>query len=576
MAAPIRVYERPPVRLHLETVTPDGLHTRIGEDDPNPIYAPSALTFTTEMPGGFGHAQWTLERNPKLSYPDLKELSRVAILGVGGSVAWEGRIEKLPATGAYQSQVTPEAFGYSAALEDDAGAREIFVDRDLTHWEGASIARKIQTLGEALDEEDAAVGAGSVKEPSSTASPALVTQMTGPWAREHIAEGWYNAAGIPIASLYYAWTRGETITATGGNWVWHAFLAETEKAEGNTSTGNLQAAGPGSGTLASTTAKQVFALVQLANTAAGGENGKVYPVLWTVLAVYGRHGLELHGTNSQTEAKGVLASDAVAYAVGKWASEIGYTTGSEGTIRTSTFIVPQLAFPEPTTVAEMIKQATRFELPDWAVWEGPTFWMYPRPERDGMRAAGEKWRRWKARVGPSQLQEAGPQISRIVNGVVVQYTDVAGKTRYVGPPGFSGPEPGAESSLLEDTNPENPCNETGIKKWAKLTMGTCTQEGAKQVGAIFLREQRQLEQSGQAALVGYVEDEAGNWWPAWAVRAGDQISFTDAANPGWRNIVSTSYDDNTNTNTIQLEVPPETMNALLERLAVSVSGFGED
>lgn len=554
------VRQRPPIDLSVLVTTPRNSRTRWGWDDPDPQRVPTNMTFATAMPGGFTQCSLTLERLPDLIYPDDASLSMMTVLGVGGQVAWQGRIEKLPDTAGFEAQESPEAVGYQAALEDDNSVREIYVDAELSKWEPPSVARKIALLtADARDQEDATVGAGAPS-PTEADAPAVITMITGAWSRARDSEAWYDSQGIPIGLLYYAWKQG--LSWEDANWVWAAYLQEGEVSGGETTTGNLRAAGPGTGTLDATTVSQVYANVQLIYGVAAGADGVQYPVYWPVLAVYGRHGLTLYGTNSQTEWKGVLASDVVAHGLRTWASEIAFSTGPGGTIVPSSFVIPQLAFSEPTTLSELIKQATRFELPDWAVWEGPTFYMNPR---------GERGRTWRARVGPSQLQETGPQISRLWNGVVVQYTDVTGKSRMVGPPGFRGGVAATEDAGLLDSDPENPLNELGIRKWALLKMGTSTVEGAKQVGRIFLREQLTLELSGQASLVGYVEDESGILWPAWMVRGGDTISFIDASIPGPRRVVSTSYDDSTKINTLQLDQPPETMQALLERLAVSIS-----
>jgi hypothetical protein len=277
--------------------------------------------------------------------------------------------------------------------------------------------------------------------------------------------------------------------------------------------------------------------------------------------VYGNHGLPLRG---EFNPQGFYASDIAVHAVGKWAPKIAI-----GRITQTSFLIKQMAFLEPTTAAEIIKQATRFELPDWAVWEGPAFYMNPR---------GERGNKWKARIGPAQLQETGPQISRLWNGVVVQYTDAAGNARTVGPPGFAGGSTETEDTLLQDSSAENPLNnskgEAIVRKWALLTMGTSSREGAKKVGRIFLAESRQLDRSGQATLTGHVEDRNGTWWPAWMVRAGDEISFVDAAEPAYRRIVSTSYNDGGKQNQLQLEQPPDSLQALLERLSVALVPLG--
>ena len=120
----------------------------------------------------------------------------------------------------------------------------------------------------------------------------------------------------------------------------------------------------------------------------------------------------------------------------------------------------------------------------------------------------------------------------------------------------------------------NPVNELGIRKWATLQMSTGAPASAIQAGRTFLQYQKVLNTSGQASLVGHVLDMSGNWWPAYMVRAGDQISFIDAGDFSFRRIVSTSYDDSSRTNSIQLDSPPDGMQATLERFAATMTQGG--
>jgi hypothetical protein len=151
--------------------------------------------------------------------------------------------------------------------------------------------------------------------------------------------------------------------------------------------------------------------------------------------------------------------------------------------------------------------------------------------------------------------------------VVVSFTDVSGVTRTVGPPGGAVE---TEDSTLTDSDPENPLNKLGIKKWAHLSMGTSTIEGATAVGRIFLQEQKQLDSAGEAQFVGHVMDDKGVYWPAWMVRAGDQIAFVDSRDSRYRRVIKTSYDDSTRTCSVNLDQPVEALPELLERLAVSI------
>lgn len=557
----IALRQLPSTRLTTTVRTPGGYCARWGSDDPDPANVPKAVVFSTIMPGGHEKLTLSLQRDPRLTYPDLVIGSKVTVEGPGGAVAWQGRIEKLPDTGGYQSEITVEAEGYQNALEDDSSAREIYVDRELSKWEGLTVSEKISLLSGSplvtgLDATVGSMGTGD-------SLPALITALTSPWSTWTRCVGRYEPKGLKVGAFLLACqlqaaNKIGDKELTEGGWEIDAFghtgvslVERLEKEAGKTTEIILgESGGPA---------------VLLQRSSMTASNGVEYPVYWTVLAVYGMHGLTRHGELTSTEAPGLYASDIVAHAIAKWAPEIGFSTGTEGTIEPSSFVIPQLAFLDPTTVAEIVKQATRYELQDWAVWEGPTFYMNKR---------GARAKRLRARTGPAQLQETGGQINRLWNGVIVEWTDVSGKTRTVGPLGYAGAEPNSASELLEDKNPENPLNEMGIKKWALLKMGTTTQEGAKQVGARFLEEQKRIERSGQAALVGHVEDEAGTMWPAWTVRGGDEISFVDASDPSYRRIVSTSYDDPTKTNTLQLETPPDLMTALLERLSASIVDSG--
>lgn len=555
----ILIREKPPTRLSVNIETPSGFHARWGADDPRPTYQPQGLTFGTAMPGGFSTGACTLERDPRKTYPDIEELSKFTVAGVGGQTAWEGRIEELPDVGGNQSQLSPQCSGFQSHLKDYDGAREIFLDCALSDWQGASVQRQLTLLGYPVDETDA-----SNSPDQSTGQPALVTQITGPWSRQSVSEGWYDAKGIPIGTLYWAWKRSGSIDSSDANWTWTPFLCTDDVGTADDTPGSQRGAGPSTGSMSASAANRTWAMVQLSYAVAAGGNGVNYGVYWTYLGVVGRHGCPIQGVLGDTGGLGILASDAIAYGLGKWAPKIGFTTGSSGTIQPTTFAIPQLVFSDPTDLATMIAQMVQYELSDWAVWEGPTFYLNPRGE-------SPKTRTWRSRVRPAQLQEAGPSTTRLYNGCIVQFTDVTGIMRVVGPPGSGAPV--TDASLL-DSDPLNPCNQAGIDRWIRLQMGTTTPAAAIQVGARYLQEHKLLDTSGQASLTGHVQDDHGVWWPAWMVRAGDTISFVDASDPSPRRIVSTNYTHQQRTNAVQLDQPPQTVEALLQRLSAAVEPVG--
>jgi hypothetical protein len=154
---------------------------------------------------------------------------------------------------------------------------------------------------------------------------------------------------------------------------------------------------------------------------------------------------------------------------------------------------------------------------------------------------------------------------------VVQYNDVDGTAKTVGPP-RSGST--VETSVLKDSDPQNPANRLGIIRRTKLTMGTSTAAAATEVGRRFLEEQKLLDRSGRARIVGHVTDDHGVMHPYWHIRAGDLISFVDASDTSYRRIVKVDHDASARTASLDLDAPPEGMDALLERLGVSIVSLG--
>lgn len=551
------VRERPPLRLCVSVRTPDGPSYRWGADNPRAANKPQGLTFSTAMPGGFDQCSCTLERDPRLSYPDLVELSDVQVLGPGGEVVWEGRLEEFPDTAGDQAQVSPQCVGYQAHLDDDNSASEIYVDQQLSKWGDPSLSRQIALL---LAGYGFASGQSAADPTSGT--PALVQTLSDSWAATlPINESWYDAgAGNLIAKVYYSLLLQE---AAIGAWTEGVALSSDANASTTENTANLHPSAPVAAYFTPTTPYR-FAFIQHYNgTPNIGAQGANYIALWEQLALYGDHGLPLYGPDPQ----GVLASDVIAHAVGRWAPKIRFTVGPGGTIQPSGFVLDQLAFT-PTTASAIVKQAAQYELLDWAVWErtagtdGPTMYVNER---------GARGKVWRARVGPAQLQESGPQVSRIWNGVIVTFTAIDGTTQTAGPPGSGATY---TDPSLADPDPQNPANEAGITRWAPLPLGTSTPTGAIQAGAVFLRAQKEVATAGQAAIVGHVQDSSGVWFPYHAVRGGDSVVFTDAHDTSPRRVVSTGSDDSTKTNTVQLDQPPDTTTALLERMSESIGPLG--
>lgn len=552
------VRELPPLWHDIEVVTPRDRRYRWATDEPRPENVPSGLRHSSTMPGGFEMLDVVLPRNPDRDYDDLGRFATIVVRDAGGEIVSETRLERAPRTSGDRMAVAPQAVGWQAHLDDDKSASMVWVCRMLSRWGASSAQRLIGLLSS---------GFGTPHPPTlhpneATGVPSLVTGIRGAWtnATRPISEAVYDAGPRNrIGRFYYAWRRGGYIDHGDANWTWRVGTADGDDFSGVTLGSNLRAAGPGSGTFTPTTPQRYAFLQLFYGAVAGGGDNADYIIIWSDLAVFGDHGLTARGSEPD---HGLYASDIVGYAVTRWAPLLSTHYAGAPTITPSSFIIPHLAHYDPTTVGQMIRDATRFELLDWAVWEHKTFWMHPR---------GARGRRWRARVASSGLEETGPQAERVWNSIIVSYRDVDGSTRTVGPPG-SGAD--TESASLVDVDPENPATLAGIRRRELLQAGTMTAAGATEIGVRFLEQTKLLDRSGRARLVGHVEDDHGVLHPYTHVRAGDTISFIDANDTSPRRIVRAEHDHDQRAVTVDLDAPPDGLQAILERLGVVLVPLG--
>lgn len=550
---PIFLRETPPQRLSVNAYTPSGSVYRWAEDEKDAANVPSGLSFSSTIPGGFEQLSCTLPRKPGIDYPDLERLTTLVVSGPG-STRWEGRLERAPRTSGDQMSVTPNAVGWQAHLEDDKSARMIYIDRDLGSWQTMSRAHRSAFIAASITPND-----GQVDSDPTSGTPAISLSIPGNASTtRQAAEMLYDAGvGQSISKIAYEFVRGANVTSS-----YTAIVStdDTDDFSADNPTSNLAASASSTSSLAGRAGDR-FGLLQLVTPSGdGGTDGLLHDVTFRNMAVFGNHGLTVR-TSSGFD--GFYASDVVAHAVRTWAPLLNLTTGATGTVTDSSFVIPQLAFKDPTTAAGIISSANRYHLRDWAVWEDKTFYYHDR---------GARGNSWRARIAPSQLSETGPQVDRLYNGVVVRFQDVDGTSKTVGPPG-SGCD--TTSDLLEDDSSDNPVNELGIKRWAQLDIGgVAVPAAAAEAGWRFLYYANQFDTSGQAQLVGVVEDDKGILHAASEVLAGDTISFVDAADTSARRITKTSYDHASRTCTIDLDAPPDGLDALLQRWQVTLNPLG--
>lgn len=548
-------------RLALSVTLADGSVVRWGGDEPDAERVPGDLEFGTSLPGGYKDLRCSLLR--RLAGAE-RLFNRVRVYGSGNRTAWDGRLAQFPRD---DLAVNPGAVGWAAHMRDDPSVREIYVDGDLSNWTGPTLQRRLNLIGSYTASDPRVVG------DPQTAQPSLALSHVGGWtATSKMApEALYVSGMIPLGSLYWAWKRNGNVDNANTNWSWQAGLLGDPDAGTGDLGGNQRAAGPGTQTVTATTATRYWGYLGL-SFAIGpiAADNTEYAIYVTCAAAYGTHGLTKQGVADATHAQGFYGHDLIQNLVSRWAPMLTATIGAGGIEENRSFIVPQAAFPDATTVESAVLLINGYFQAEWGVYDDLLFfWRQPDPSRLVWRVRKDSG---------AHVSMEGETGEAQFNGVLVSFTDVNGQKRSVGPPAAYW-EGGvarcdATNATLVDASPLNAVNMAGIpRRWGVLNLTeTTTDDGAVQLGTVWLAEHALPQRRGSIVVSGLVEHPTEGPVPVWRVRAGDGVVVTDMPGDEPRRIIETRYVRGDDAISCTVGNTDFKMDAIMERMGAQLIG----
>lgn len=486
-------------------------------------------------PGGFEMCQISLA-NP-VKAPRAGE--RITIR-YGLEVAWQGRVNDPGNANSGRTRVEAiSGVGYGAGLKDGT-MREIYRDIDMGRWTPVAAQRRINIASASTTPTDAS----ALTDPT-TGAPALFTNFTGDWPATALphCEASYDAAGIDLGSLYYAWKRNVNVGAGPDNFEWSVGLLTNELWTGaNDTPGDLQAAGPGSNTQAAGGSGRKFAAVYFRwNTTAAGTQNFEYGIYWTTLAVYGNHGLTKRGTEPNV---GFYPTDIAADALADYNALSDNEQIDLGPVDTDSnaYAVPHSTYLEETPHERIIDDMLRLQLGwHWGVWEPaglhsdtPRLFLTKPPENATAHVA-------RRELG-DDFDAPRVRLDQLYDTAKVTYTDASGR-----------------ASIVTVTVDNPLLAQAGVgSRTLTLNAGRSTSAAATTYGTFALNLAFAAARgAGSATLPSDVGTASGRK-PACLLRAGrDRLRITDMPDPGPLHESDTRRYDSFHVRRVETSVGPD-------------------
>ncbi|MDX8151084.1 hypothetical protein SK069_05730 [Patulibacter brassicae] len=553
---------------------PDGFSTRLGDREPNDNVA-SDLTWSNAVPGGHRDLSCSLLRNIRHQGREGL-LHRVVLHGAGSETLFDGRLHAMPRSSDGGGRLTPQAAGWQAALTDDETATAMFRDRELARWGQITADRR------AYAADSYKVSDGSTGWHSSVGPTIDIAASSYAWGsnagRPYIASMYDAGPGARVRRFRARMARLSSRSLQGSPWVFQWLAANAPDFLTDTAYGlDLNTIADGS----------VVHIQPDGPPRRFLELGALYPTAPAGSVDDGEYGFHLHSPCIDTDhgmpehpgagvlpdgqdMTGLLVSDMLSHTLGTYLPKnIRWTTGTGGTIEPTSTPIAHVWLSDPTTVADIVTRLDAFEGRDWAVWDDGWF-HYPE------NRVGRTWVAWTNSTSradtPLSLSPEGDTIDgRYYTGIVVSFTDFAGRPGTVGPLDSNAE---IKTDQLRATDVTNPAVATGTRRLRHLQLSAPVSHiGAIALGMVALAQSNQLTRKGTAVKRAVIRDETGKQHPYYAIRAGHYLRIADVGGPP-RKIVECVYNDAERSVTMSLDNPRDRLTLFLERYAASLSSIG--
>lgn len=462
------------------------------------------LQWTTVDPGGFETCSFTLPDTETIPAPGAP-----IVIWEGMQRVWMGNVEE-PGDEFRGDQAPGQVSGVGAGAPlKDNDLSVIYIDRDLSHWQGISTQRRINLANTYDPANDS-----QVIPDTSTGAPGLRLECSGhlPGSTGAVAEGWYDAGVNLIAGLIFG--SSDTLAAT--NFTLAAYGCDSDTAAGPTA-----AVGTAANATTLATAYRAFAAakrwaliqwIEQIGPYTTDENQR-----WRMvkdIAVIGNHGLTLQGS---TGVEGFYAEDIARHALSTVAGIV------PGIIEASGFIARHAVYRDPVAQEQIIDEMAKLLGWHWGVWE-PLSMLNDTPRLD-FRAPPSAA---TAVVARSDCQlTLTKQLSAMHDQARVFYTDAAGQRGNV---------------LISLPNPQLPA---GRHRTLQVDMGAGDAAAAAIYGGDALAlEQAQTRAAGSGELPATVTLPGGGQKLAHLLKPGiDRLKVTGLPNAGtWTEADTARYD----------------------------------